>query len=70
MILKTHNQGHVLLVLGIDPGSHTTGWALLKSDGKKVTYINSGVLQFDKKENFLNRLTEIKIKRTAKRRMI
>jgi crossover junction endodeoxyribonuclease RuvC len=51
-----------LIVLGIDPGSITTGWALLKSEGNKIKYISSGVLSFDKKTDFLERLTEIKIK--------
>lgn len=51
-----------MLVLGIDPGSITTGWAVLKSQGKKISYIASGVLQFDQKTPFLERLTDIKIK--------
>ncbi|MFT6631770.1 MAG: crossover junction endodeoxyribonuclease RuvC [Bacteriovoracaceae bacterium] len=49
-----------MLVLGIDPGSLVTGWALLKSEGNKVHYISSGVLRFDKDLKFLNRLTQIK----------
>lgn len=51
-----------MLTLGIDPGSITTGWALLKSNGNKVTYVDSGVLKFNSKADFLNRLTEIKLK--------
>lgn len=51
-----------MLVLGIDPGSITTGWALLKTSGNKISYIASGVLSFDKKSDFLDRLSEIKIK--------
>lgn len=51
-----------LLTLGIDPGSITTGWALLKSNRNKVTYVDSGVLKFNSKTDFLNRLTEIKLK--------
>lgn len=51
-----------MLVLGIDPGSQKTGWALLKSQGNKVTYVSSGVLEFNHKEEFINRLTEIKVK--------
>lgn len=49
-----------MLVLGIDPGSLITGWALLKSEGNKVHYISSGVIRFDKDVKFLNRLTQIK----------
>jgi crossover junction endodeoxyribonuclease RuvC len=51
-----------LIVLGIDPGSINTGWALLQSEGNKIKYISSGVLSFDKKLDFLERLTEIKAK--------
>jgi crossover junction endodeoxyribonuclease RuvC len=51
-----------MLVLGIDPGSVTTGWALLKSEGTKVHYVASGVLCFNKKMKFLERLSEIKKK--------
>ncbi len=50
-----------MLVLGIDPGSLTTGWALLKSEGRKIFYVGSGVLEFNKKEIFLDRLTDIKV---------
>ena len=49
-----------MLVLGIDPGSITSGWALLKSEGKKIEYVGSGILEFDKKVDFLERLTQIK----------
>lgn len=49
-----------MLVLGIDPGSITTGWALLKVHRGKISYVASGVLAFDAKLDFLNRLTQIK----------
>jgi crossover junction endodeoxyribonuclease RuvC len=51
-----------LLVLGIDPGSITTGWALIESVGNKVRYVDSGVLRFDAKTDFLQRLAEIQSK--------
>lgn len=51
-----------MLVLGIDPGSINTGWALLKTQGKKIIYVASGVLSFNQNDNFLDRLTEIKLK--------
>lgn len=49
-----------MLVLGIDPGSVNTGWALLESVGKKVNYVDSGVLSFNASVNFLERLAQIK----------
>ena len=51
-----------MIVLGIDPGSVTTGWALLKAQGNKIHYISSGVLKFDSKVEFMHRLAEIKSK--------
>ncbi len=50
-----------MLVLGIDPGSLVTGWALLKSEGRKVIYVASGIMKFDKDIDFLDRLTQIKV---------
>lgn len=49
-----------MLILGIDPGSITTGWGLVKKDRTKIHYVASGVLRFKGKENFLDRLTDIK----------
>tara|TARA_Y100000768_G_scaffold386591_1_gene375373 strand:- start:7687 stop:8232 length:546 start_codon:yes stop_codon:yes gene_type:complete len=51
-----------LITLGIDPGSLTTGWALLETKGNKTQYLSSGVLKFDGKKPFLQRITEIKMK--------
>jgi crossover junction endodeoxyribonuclease RuvC len=51
-----------LIVLGIDPGSITTGWALLEVKGNKTSYLSSGVLRFDTKKEFLIRTKEIKQK--------
>lgn len=50
-----------MLILGIDPGSIKTGWALLSTQGRKISYVDSGVLSFNSKTPFLERLTEIKI---------
>lgn len=50
-----------MLVLGIDPGSVKTGWALLKSSGRKIHVIGSGVLEFNSKVEFLERLSEIRV---------
>ena len=43
-------------ILGIDPGSRKTGWALIEVNGKKITYISSGVLRFDHVDEFIDRL--------------
>lgn len=49
-----------MLVLGIDPGSINTGWALLSAVGSKIKYIDSGVLKFNSKKDFLMRIPEMK----------
>jgi crossover junction endodeoxyribonuclease RuvC len=51
-----------LLVLGIDPGSVKTGWALIEAKGQKIKYIDSGILKFDSKLDFLMRIKDIKNK--------
>ncbi len=48
-----------MYILGIDPGSRTTGWAVIEVDGRKFKYIDSGVLKFDKIPEFLDRLATI-----------
>ena len=51
-----------MLVLGIDPGSIISGWALLKVNGNKAAYVKSGILKFNKDTPFLERTKEIKEK--------
>ena len=51
-----------MLVLGIDPGSQISGWALLRVEGNKAKHVKSGVLRFDSKTPFLERTREIKEK--------
>lgn len=49
-----------MIVLGIDPGSHTTGYALLQaSDIENLKYIRSGVLTARKRDPFLSRAETI-----------
>jgi len=46
-------------ILGIDPGSRKTGWAVVELQGKKINYLASGVLRFDQVDRFLDRLVLI-----------
>jgi crossover junction endodeoxyribonuclease RuvC len=48
-----------MIVLAIDPGSVTAGYALLKKEGRKVQYIASGVLSFSGQVEFLDRVKDI-----------
>lgn len=48
-----------MIVLAIDPGSVTAGYALLQKDGRKIHYIESGILKFNGKDEFLHRVKDI-----------
>lgn len=48
-----------MIVLAIDPGSVTAGYALLQKEGRKINYIASGILKFDSKVEFLHRVKDI-----------
>lgn len=48
-----------MIVLAIDPGSVTAGYALLQKEGRKITYIASGVLKFKGQDEFLHRVKDI-----------
>ncbi len=48
-----------MIVLAIDPGSVTAGYALLQKEGRKINYITSGILKFDGKIEFLHRVKDI-----------
>lgn len=45
-------------IIGIDPGSITTGYGVIDTDGSKTSYITSGVIN-TKKEAFNDRLKVI-----------
>ncbi len=51
-----------MLILGIDPGSQKTGYGLIEAHGNKVSYLDSGVIRYNLKEDFFNRLGEIHLK--------
>lgn len=48
-----------MIVLAIDPGSVTAGYALLEKQGRKICYLESGILKFNAKDEFLHRVKEI-----------
>jgi crossover junction endodeoxyribonuclease RuvC len=48
-----------LIVLAIDPGSVTAGYALLQKEGRKIIYLESGILKFNSKDEFLHRVKDI-----------
>ena len=48
-----------MIVLAIDPGSVTAGYALLQQEGRKIKYLDSGILKFNSKDEFLHRVSDI-----------
>ncbi len=48
-----------MIVLAIDPGSVTAGYALLQKEGRKINYLESGILKFNGKDEFLLRVKDI-----------
>lgn len=47
------------LVVGCDPGSSKCGYALLRSDGPRLTYVAAGVIDVGSKRPLYRRLVEI-----------
>ena len=48
-----------MFILGIDPGSRKTGYALIKVQGSSLGYVDSGVMRYDPINPFLDRLGRI-----------
>lgn len=46
-------------LLAIDPGSQTTGFAVLHYDSQHTTLVSSGIIQLDKKESLPKRLSDL-----------
>lgn len=45
-----------MIILGIDPGSRKAGYGLIEVQGKKITYLASGVMKYDHVNEFIERL--------------
>ncbi len=48
-----------MIILGIDPGSRKAGYGVIQLDGRKISYLDSGVMSFDHIDEFMHRLGEI-----------
>ena len=48
-----------MIVLAIDPGSVTAGFALLQKEGRKIQYIDSGIMKFRSQDDFMHRVKDI-----------
>jgi crossover junction endodeoxyribonuclease RuvC len=48
-----------MIILGIDPGSRKAGFGLIEVKGRKINYLESGVMRYDCKKDFMDRLGNI-----------
>jgi crossover junction endodeoxyribonuclease RuvC len=48
-----------LIIMGIDPGTATTGFGVVEKQGNKVTYVNCGAILTDKTSSMPDRLLTI-----------
>jgi crossover junction endodeoxyribonuclease RuvC len=48
-----------MIILGIDPGSRTAGYGVVEIQGKKTTYISSGIMKYDCSLDFVDRLGDV-----------
>ncbi len=46
-------------ILGIDPGSETTGWGVIETDGRRAKLVEFGVIRSSLRERFAVRLLRI-----------
>lgn len=46
-------------VLGIDPGSHKTGWGAIEIQGNRVTHVDNGVIFLDDDRDLTVRLVDL-----------
>lgn len=48
-----------MIVLAIDPGSVTAGFAILQKVGRRIVYLDSGIMKFNSQDVFLDRIQDI-----------
>lgn len=48
-----------MIILGIDPGSRTAGFAVIRVAGRQIEYVDSGIMKYGHITEFIFRLGEI-----------
>lgn len=48
-----------LRILGLDPGLRRTGWGIIECQGSNLSYVGSGLITSDQKDNLAYRLAEL-----------
>ncbi len=49
-------SGNSIRIIGIDPGLRRTGWGIIESDGVRLSYVASGLITSDSKDDLAYRL--------------
>ncbi len=52
-------MGHLIRILGIDPGLRRTGWGLIESEGNRLIYIACGSVETGERDDLGTRLLAI-----------
>lgn len=52
----TAMRGKSIRIIGIDPGLRRTGWGIVESDGVRLAYVASGLIQSDGEDDLAVRL--------------
>ena len=55
IMIQSHLRG-LMIILGIDPGSINAGYSVIEVNGRKLKLIASGVMRYNKIDNFVDRL--------------
>jgi crossover junction endodeoxyribonuclease RuvC len=57
--LNDRDYNLFMKILGIDPGSRNAGYALIEANGRKFSYLQSGIMKYDLDGVFIDRLGDI-----------
>jgi crossover junction endodeoxyribonuclease RuvC len=44
MVVSMTNRGEGRIILGIDPGTATMGWGVVRQDGNRLSYVQHGAI--------------------------
>jgi crossover junction endodeoxyribonuclease RuvC len=58
-VLRTRMQREMIRLIGIDPGLRRTGWGIIESDGVRLVYVASGMIEPDTDAVLAQRLAAI-----------
>lgn len=48
-----------MIAFGIDPGSHRTGWGVIRMEGNRLSWIDAGVIRADQEAALSERIAQV-----------